>query len=133
MVGKEPQKNNQRHTDNNDEDTLHVDVGAENNKAVVDKDRQGVLKSDKTQISKQFQYSQSDAKGSDHLRKCLAAYAQQHEPVHQRTGQSRNEDGYNSCQQKREIQKIQQHPAQIGGHDIQGTIGKICHAADAER
>ncbi len=67
MVGEHPERDNQYHADNDDQDSLHVDIGSGNQKTLVDENRQIVLKPYETKISEQFQYGQADTECGDDL------------------------------------------------------------------
>ena len=65
MVGEQPKCRHQYDTDNNDQDSLHVDKGTGDQITLVHENRQGVLEADETKIPEQFQYGQADTKCGD--------------------------------------------------------------------
>ena len=131
-MGKQPQGDDQGYADDDDQDALHVHIGAEDDEASVHKDRQGIVKPHKAQIAEEFQNGQPDAEGGDHLGKRLPAHADQDQAVQQGAAKGTAGNGNQHRQRIGQTQQMHQHPGGVGGQHVEGPIGEIGHPADAE-
>ena len=131
-MGEPPQGQNENCAESQYGQALEIDISAGDDEASVHEHRQIVLEPHPAEVAEQFQDSQTDTKGGDHLGQGLPPHAQQDKTVDQGPEHHIGRHCKQYSHQVGNVQEVQHAPDAVGCQDVKGPVGKIGHTADAE-